>query len=56
MIFKGGAPGSIVRVTPNSRLTVVALSQQTKDDETNLSFEISVQKVDAIRAPTIAAD
>ena len=55
MIFKDGAPGSILRVTPNSRMTVVSLSQLTKDDETTLNFEISVQKADATKAATIAA-
>ncbi len=55
MIFKDGAPGSILRVTPNSRMTVVSLSQSTKDDETTLNFEISVQKADATKAATIAS-
>ncbi len=56
IVFKDGVPGSIVRVTPNSRLTVVALSRQTKDDETTLSFEVSVQKVEAARPAIIAVD
>ncbi len=55
MIFKDGAPGSILRVTPNSRMTVVSLSQLTKDDETTLNFEVSVQKADGTKAATIAS-
>lgn len=55
MIFKDGAPGSILRITPNSRMTVVSLSQLTKDDETTLNFEISVQKADATKTATIAS-
>ena len=55
MIFKDGAPRSIVRVTPGSRMTVVSLSQLTKDDETSLNFEVSVKKADASKTATIAA-
>ena len=55
MIFKDGVPGSILRVTPNSRMTVVSLSQLTKDDETTLNFEVSVQKADSTKAATIAS-
>lgn len=55
MIFNDGVPGSILRVTPNSRMTVVSLSQLTKDDETTLNFEVSVQKADTTKAATIAS-
>lgn len=55
MVFKDGAPGSIVRITPNSRMTVTSLNKVTKDDETTLNFEVSVQKMDATKTATIAA-
>ncbi len=38
-------PGTLVRVTPNSRMTVLSLTQFTQDDEPMMDFEVAATKV-----------
>jgi hypothetical protein len=47
-------PGTLVRVTPNSRMKVLSLTQFTEDDETKMDFEVAATKVGTSSA-TLAA-
>jgi hypothetical protein len=47
-------PGTLVRVTPNSRMTVLSLTQITRDDESLMDFEVAATKVESSGA-TLAA-
>lgn len=47
MVIEAGTegPGTLVRVTPNSRMKVLSLTQFTEDDETKMDFEVAATKV-----------
>lgn len=47
-------PGTLVRVTPNSRMTVLSLTQILRDDEALMDFEVAATKV-AETGATLAA-
>ncbi len=47
-------PGTLVRVTPNTKMTVLSLTQFKRDDETQMDFEVAAVKV-AEPAATLAA-
>jgi hypothetical protein len=47
-------PGTLVRVTPNTKMTVLSLTQATRDDETVMEFEVAAVKV-AEPTATLAA-
>jgi hypothetical protein len=53
MIQHDSQPGTLVRITPNSKLKVLNLGQFKRDDETKMDFEVAVQKTAA--APTTIA-